>query len=353
MREIVLCRYSYDPLDRLVGILPLSADQSQRFYCKAQLTTEIQGVLTYSIFQHEERHLAQQHHDNGTVTTNLLATDQQRSVLHILNGNRVDSVIYTPYGHRSAACGLLSLLAFNGERRDPVTGHYLLGNGHRAFNPVLMRFNSPDALSPFGPGGPNCYTYCSGSPINREDSTGRIWRTVSIGLQKPLKRLVRGAQAPVFRSNELSKKPKVAELNKPTLLTNTRADRFLTEYKAFKEAIITDPFVPLNVTSAEDLRHLGGSLPRRFVFTEKGELLIDPSVDLRYRGNNHAILASIGGSDSGVISAGTISANTRQATIWNDSGHFLPPFSTLKPAALFLEKLNVEVTSVRMLRSLN
>jgi hypothetical protein len=151
----------------------------------------------------------------------------------------------------------------------------------------------------------------------------------------------------------LSKKPRVAELTKPTLLTNNRAERFSTEYEAFQEAIKTDPFVPLNVTSAEDLKHLGGSLPRRFVFTAKGELLIDPSVDLHRRRINHAILASIGGSDSGVISAGTISANTRQATIWNDSGHFLPPFSTLKPTAQFLENLSVEVTSVRMLRSLN
>ncbi|EGH35731.1 hypothetical protein PSYJA_44541, partial [Pseudomonas syringae pv. japonica str. M301072] len=38
-----------------------------------------------------------------------------------------------------------------------MTGHYLLGNGYRAFNPVLMRFNSPDSLSPFGEGGVNAY----------------------------------------------------------------------------------------------------------------------------------------------------------------------------------------------------
>jgi hypothetical protein len=36
-------------------------------------------------------------------------------------------------------------LGFNGEPRDLLTGHYLLGNGYRAFNPVLMRFNSRTA----------------------------------------------------------------------------------------------------------------------------------------------------------------------------------------------------------------
>jgi RHS repeat-associated protein len=69
---------------------------------------------------------------------------------------------------------LLSLLGFNGERPDPVTGHYLLGNGYRAFNPVLMRFNSPDSLSPFGEGGLNAYAYCTGDPVNKTDQTGHF-----------------------------------------------------------------------------------------------------------------------------------------------------------------------------------
>jgi RHS repeat-associated protein len=103
----------------------------------------------------------------------LLATDQQRSVLHALKGNHPRrSIAYSPYGHRPAENGLLSLLGFNGERPDLVTGHYLLGNGYRAFNPVLMRFNSPDSLSPFGKGGVNSYVYCLADPINRSDPTG-------------------------------------------------------------------------------------------------------------------------------------------------------------------------------------
>lgn len=76
---------------------------------------------------------------------------------------------YAPYGYRS---GHVGLLGFNGERTDRITGHYLLGNGYRAFNPILMRFNSPDSVSPFGRGGLNAYSYCMGDPINLVDGDG-------------------------------------------------------------------------------------------------------------------------------------------------------------------------------------
>jgi RHS repeat-associated protein len=126
--------------------------------------------------QHEDQLLAQQQLQNGTTQSRLLANDQQRSVLAILDVTRCHHLTYTPYGHRIPENGLLSLLGFNGERPDPVTGHYLLGNGYRAFNPVLMRFNSPDSWSPFGEGGLNAYAYCVGDPVNQEDRSGHMQR---------------------------------------------------------------------------------------------------------------------------------------------------------------------------------
>jgi len=104
----------------------------------------------------------------------LLVTDQQRSVLNVLDKPHPHPhpIAYTSYGHRPRENGLLSLLGFNGELSDPLTGHYLLGNGYRAFNPVLMRFNTPDSWSPFGEGGLNAYGYCVGDPVNRVDPTG-------------------------------------------------------------------------------------------------------------------------------------------------------------------------------------
>jgi RHS repeat-associated protein len=73
---------------------------------------------------------------------------------------------------------VFSLLGFAGERPDLVTGHYPLGNGYRSYNPVLMRFNQPDSLSPFGEGGVNAYAYCQGDPVNRSDPTGHMFNSV-------------------------------------------------------------------------------------------------------------------------------------------------------------------------------
>jgi len=174
-RETLLCRYQYDPLDRVVNCAPLNQDGVQRFYRKNRLATEIQGAVRYSVFEHESQLMAQQQQrEAGQVDCALLATDLQRSVLHAVAVGEHQRLVYAPYGHRSPESGLSSLLGFNGERRDPVTGHYLLGNGYRAFNPVLMRFNSPDSLSPFGKGGVNAYAYCAGDPVNMVDPKGEF-----------------------------------------------------------------------------------------------------------------------------------------------------------------------------------
>jgi len=112
-------------------------------------------------------------------STTLLATDHQHSVLKTLKANQLPQTIpYSPYGHRPATCWLLSLLGFNGELAEPMTGHYLLGNGHRAFNPVLMRFNSPDSWSPFGAGWFNAYAYCRSDPVNLNDPTGHVFNNI-------------------------------------------------------------------------------------------------------------------------------------------------------------------------------
>lgn len=65
-------------------------------------------------------------------------------------------------------------MAFAGQHLDSASGSYLLGNGHRAYDPVLMRFRSPDTLSPMGAGGINAYAYCANDPVNRVDPSGRL-----------------------------------------------------------------------------------------------------------------------------------------------------------------------------------
>lgn len=80
---------------------------------------------------------------------------------------------YSPYG--IADTHPAATLAFCGQRRDPLSGSYPLGNGYRHYSPASMRFLSPDSLSPFGRGGINAYVYCGGDPVNRTDESGRFW----------------------------------------------------------------------------------------------------------------------------------------------------------------------------------
>jgi RHS repeat-associated protein len=171
-----MIRYRYDALDLLIQLEPLGTEKLTRVYRGSHLVTQLKGRDSQSVFQHDTQLLAMQSREGDDFSSQLLATDQQRSVL------RAGSVqqIYMPYGHRRIESGLGSLPGFNGEVLDPVTGHYLLGNGHRAFNPVLMRFNSPDSLSPFGRGGLNPYAYCLGDPVNFSDPTGRFVHALKI-----------------------------------------------------------------------------------------------------------------------------------------------------------------------------
>lgn len=105
--------------------------------------------------------------------TLLLMPDPRQTPLGERSAAGLQRMAYTPYGERSDSPRPGSRTGFNGQLREPQ-GWYHLGNGHRVYNPVLMRFHSPDLLSPFGKGGLNCYAYCVGDPVNYTDPTGQM-----------------------------------------------------------------------------------------------------------------------------------------------------------------------------------
>ena len=178
MSKTFASTYQYDPLDRLSN-----ANTVQRFYNTTRIATEIEGARKSRFFEADSQPLAVQQHGTEPGTA-LFATDQQTSVLNGISplGNQ-HAQAYSPFGYHPVDA-LLNAVGFNGERPEPITGHYLLGQGYRAFNPVLMRFNSPDSWSPFGEGGINAYAYCT-NPIMEIDPTGHagIWGAVK-GLLK-------------------------------------------------------------------------------------------------------------------------------------------------------------------------
>lgn len=81
---------------------------------------------------------------------------------------------YTVYGHSRNGSPTI-LIGFNGQALDPLLQGYFLGNGVRLYCCSLMRFTTPDSLSPFDEGGWNTYGYCSGDPISRVDPSGNSY----------------------------------------------------------------------------------------------------------------------------------------------------------------------------------
>ncbi|MDP9785232.1 RHS repeat-associated core domain-containing protein [Pseudomonas fluorescens] len=176
--------YSYDPLDRHTHTKNSDGTRVQIFYCGDRVATELAGDTVRTVFEAESAVLAQQTTNEGDQETTLIAHDDKRSTLLSLRTNEAEpeTTAYTAFGHSPVDKSSHRVLGFNGERPDKNSGFYLLGNGYRAFNTVLMRFNSPDNRSPFGDGGINAYAYCAGDPVNRTDPFGHSWMSLFKGV---------------------------------------------------------------------------------------------------------------------------------------------------------------------------
>ena len=179
----VMRGYHYDARDRLVELSQPGGPGAQRFYHDGRVINEISGDDRRTCGRQSGLLLGEQQQGAEAGFT-LFGTDLQQSVLIAESGTQRGEVAYSPYGYRPAEGGIFSQAGFSGEQLDPLTGLYLLGNGYRAYSPTLMRFLSPDSLSPFGAGGLNPYAYCLGDPINRVDPTGHVsWQSaLGIGL---------------------------------------------------------------------------------------------------------------------------------------------------------------------------
>ena len=162
--------YGYDALNKLISQQVSIGDTRQLYYRGSELVNE---VLTE---QGREIRLLKNGHSslgiNDSHGTTLMAVDHKDSPVWSRRGTEeVQLHGWSPYGSGDA---VNLLTGFNGERIDPLSGCYSLGNGYRAYNPVLMRFHCPDSLSPFDAGGINPYAYCAGDPINFTDPTGHM-----------------------------------------------------------------------------------------------------------------------------------------------------------------------------------
>ncbi|WP_332382938.1 RHS repeat-associated core domain-containing protein, partial [Burkholderia ambifaria] len=163
--------YGYDALDRLVRQHIGSNDIRELYYRGEVLVNEVNTVQN-----RENRFIKTGDGCVGISDGNdliLMAGDAHGSPVWSHQKGQANGALHlwSPWGQGRSE---KALPGFNGERTDPVSGMYHLGNGYRAYNPVLMRFNGPDSLSPFGAGGINPYAYCAGDPVNHTDPSGHL-----------------------------------------------------------------------------------------------------------------------------------------------------------------------------------
>lgn len=171
-----ICEYQYDAMDNLVAQIVPGGNRRDRYYMHDILSNLQDGneVISYINSQenpfssHQSEIPVGQHSSTSGIT--LYESDQNNTILAVNPGQNT-LFSYTPYGFRSL---ISTLPGFTGAVMDPITGWYFFGNGYRVYNPVLMRFHTPDDLSPFGRGGINPYTYCDGDPVNSIDPSGHM-----------------------------------------------------------------------------------------------------------------------------------------------------------------------------------
>ncbi len=212
-------RYRYDPLDKLTSETR-NSEQDQRFYRDGELANQVKGNQNSTFMRGDNHLLAERQGDNAL----LLGVNDKNSVLNEISAGAANASTYSPYGQRSNERPAVGKLGFNGELYEADTGWQLLGGGYRAYNPLLMRFHSPDSLSPFGEGGMNAYAYCEGDPVNFVDPTGH-------GLFTPLKLLLRVIK-PVVMSNS----KKAADV--PSLLKTVPSGKEATRLYKIKKPFV-------------------------------------------------------------------------------------------------------------------
>lgn len=243
---------------------------------------------------------------------------------------------YTPYGFQNIRMEAVGNLGFNGEFFSAALGCYMLGNGRRIFNPRLMRFISPDILSPFDSGGMNCYAYCLNDPVNAQDPSGKT----------SFKAVARAIQAAVRIKN-----------TRPTkfeTLKNIEISNLQNEMSDTLNLLANNRATVINVTDAESVSGLPtGDWRHKFIYTRDGTFVVgsfQSSDDM-----SHASIAELlrleAPTSAEVISAGYLNKqNDGTVSLNNHSGHYRPPPRNLAPAIGKLRSLNITITGARHYR---
>ena len=249
--------------------------------------------------------------------------------------------VYSPHGVRSTATASTGVVGFNGEFFHAALGCYALGNGHRVYNPRLMRFISPDALSPFLKGGINAYAYCLNDPVNGRDPSGKV---------PFLKSAVQ-----VFGRFATQAASRFKSLTQDGGPTNNQYWNMREEMSYARQHVKKSKTLYRVISSRNGFEQLEPGLNHKFVFTNEKRLVVFSSKDDATM-PSHGSLAEYSGQGFGTkglgekaISAGYIViGDNGQISLNHYSGHFQPRFEDLYPVEEYAKGLGVEVALIRI-----
>ncbi|MFJ4457205.1 RHS repeat-associated core domain-containing protein [Pseudomonas sp. NPDC089392] len=248
--------------------------------------------------------------------------------------------VYTPYGYRSTKTAPAGALGFNGQFFHAALEGYALGNGHRIYNPRLMRFISPDTLSPFLKGGINAYAYCLNDPVNGQDPNGK-WTFFKNAVQT-MSRLVTQAASRFISPSQQGQ------------LTNNQSWNLGNEMSYAMREVKAGRITYRVVQSEVGFSMLNPSKLHKFVYTTERKLVVFSGMDDETM-PSHGSLGEFSGLGYGkkglgeiVIGAGYVIKDTNgDISLNNHSGHFQPGFETLYSVEEHVNALGIEVSLVR------
>lgn len=173
--------YGYDAEGRLIAQTPAGAPTLHHVHAQDRPAVEVQGETTATLRDDGEAIRGAVVRGPDGLEESLYGLNATASVVAALGAGGPGRRLYLPYGESPLGADVAPdqlaarpTIGFNGQRLDPLTGLYHLGEGRRAYSPELMIFLSPDPLAVFGAGGLNPYAYCAGDPINMVDPSG-LW----------------------------------------------------------------------------------------------------------------------------------------------------------------------------------
>lgn len=256
------------------------------------------------------------------------------------------AISYSPYGGHHETTNRHPSLRYDGEFFDSSLQAYHLGQGYRLYKPSLMRFMSPDTLSPFQRGGINAYAAFGNDPIGRMDPDGHAPQPSQP--KKNMQFYKRQAATLSASSSALAAREAVRkkhDLSRLPVLKDSQPEEYNEYLKIFQKKDDVSASHFQIIANKEQAKSIEKS--RKFVFTRDAELITGDERAIEFP---HPMLNYFSEKDPGVISAGYLFWKEDVLMVSDYSGHYYLSAKgrvTGEPVVTYLKALKLKTKLIR------